>query len=263
MKKVILMNKLTVKEIKALLDQITVIEDPRLQEIRKDDRKGVRNAILGWEKARSREENLLKDYERMSVYEKSAYSRGAQLIAGIDEVGRGPLAGPVLAAAVILDPNNPIIGLNDSKKLSLAKRTALYAEIHEKAIGIGIGIVEAQVIDDINIYQASKLAMIKAVGELSSEPDYLLIDAMKLPLQLPQESIIKGDAKSISIAAASIIAKVERDRLMEQYHLKYPGYGFDQNAGYGTKQHLLGLDENGITPIHRLSFAPVKERQSL
>lgn len=122
--------------------------------------------------------------------------------------------------------------------------------------------MEAQVIDKINIYQASKLAMEKAVSELITEPDYLLIDAMKLPIYLPQESIIKGDAKSVSIAAASIIAKVERDRLMEQYHLTYPGYGFDQNAGYGTKQHLAGLDENGITPIHRLSFSPVRDRKS-
>lgn len=263
MKKVILMNELTIKEIKKILEKISELEDPRLQDFKKDNRKGVKNAIIQWEKAIRKKEKLLMDYERMSDYERSAYAQGARIIAGIDEVGRGPLAGPVLAAAVILDPDNPIIGLNDSKKLSTSQKTLLYNEIHEKALGIGVGMVEANVIDEINIYQASKLAMVKAVKELDSMPDFLLIDAMKLPLQLPQESIIKGDAKSISIAAASIIAKVERDRLMEEYHLKYPGYGFDQNAGYGTKQHLLGLDKKGITPIHRLSFAPVKERLSI
>lgn len=254
------MKKQTIKEIKELLGEIQDSNDSRIQEIRNDDRKGVRDALIRWEKSRLKQQELIEDFDRMSKYERAAVLDGAEAIAGIDEVGRGPLAGPVLAAAVILDSDKPIMGLNDSKKLSLAKRLALYDEIQEKAVAIGIGIVDAKKIDEINIYQASKLAMGKALSNLELEPDYLLIDAMKLPTQLPQESIIKGDAKSISIAAASIIAKVERDKMMEHYHLVYPGYGFDQNAGYGTKKHLQGLDEKGITPIHRLSFAPVKDR---
>lgn len=254
------MKKQTIKEVKELLGKINDRNDSRIQEIRNDDRKGVKDALIRWEKLMLKQQELIEDFDRMSKYERAATSDGAEAIAGVDEVGRGPLAGPVLAAAVILDPAKPIIGLNDSKKLSLTKRLALYDEIQEKAIAVGVGIVEAKIIDEINIYQASKLAMGKAISNLDPGPDYLLIDAMKLPTQLPQESIIKGDAKSISIAAASIIAKVERDRMMEQYHLVYPGYDFNQNAGYGTKKHLQGLDENGITPIHRLSFAPVKDR---
>lgn len=184
--------------------------------------------------------------------------KGYSIIAGIDEVGRGPLAGPVVAAAVILSEDFYLPGLNDSKKLSKAKRESYYTYIKQHA-DIGIGIVDHKEIDQLNIYQATKKAMQMAVQSLTRTPDYLLIDAMTLPLSVPQESIIKGDTKSASIAAASIVAKVVRDRMMEQFAKKYPYYGFDQNMGYGTKEHLDGLKIYGPSDIHRLSFSPVKE----
>ncbi|WP_208559949.1 ribonuclease HII [Marinilactibacillus kalidii] len=254
------MKKQTIKEIKALLNNLTDVNDPQLVLLKEDERKGVQDALLKWQRAYDKKQALVAEYDRMSVFEQKALSTGASLVAGIDEVGRGPLAGPVVAAAVILDPANPIIGLNDSKKLPMATRERLYQEIKEKALAYSVGQVDAQGIDQINIYQASKRAMQLAVEGLALSPDHLLIDAMKLDLRVEQESLIKGDARSVSIAAASIIAKVTRDKMMEDYHQIYPGYGFDQNAGYGTKQHLEGLDALGITPIHRLSFAPVRAR---
>ncbi len=255
------MKKQTIKEIKQQLDLINDQDDPLFRELLKDDRKGVQSAIKKWKKDQESQQKLLKDYQIMSKFEEAARNQGASFIAGIDEVGRGPLAGPVVAAAVILDPDQPIIGLNDSKKLSLSTRERLFIEIKEKAIAYSVGQVDAKGIDEINIYQASKRAMEMAVADLPIEPDYLLIDAMKLNSPIAQESLIKGDARSVSIAAASILAKVTRDKMMEAYHEQYPGYGLDKNAGYGTKQHLEGLDLLGITPIHRLSFAPVRERQ--
>ena len=172
---------------------------------------------------------------------------------------RGPLAGPVVSAAVILPENFHLVEVNDSKQLSLKKREELFDQIMEQALAVGIGIKDEQVIDSVNIYEATKLAMKEAVRELAVKPDCLLIDAMALDLNIPQEKIIKGDAKSISIACASIIAKVTRDKMMESYHEQYPGYGFDKNSGYGTKEHLEGLKLQGITPIHRKTFAPIKE----
>ncbi|OJG28286.1 ribonuclease HII [Enterococcus caccae] len=198
-------------------------------------------------------------FEEMQQFENSARAQGHRLIVGIDEVGRGPLAGPVVAAAVILPENFQLLGVNDSKKLSAKKRDELYDEIQNQAISIGIGMVDHNKIDEINIYQASKLAMGIALEDLCFIPDYLLIDAMKLDVKIPQESIIKGDARSVSIAAASIVAKVIRDRLMEDYGKMYPGYGFEKNAGYGTKEHLLGLQKQGICTIHRKTFAPIKD----
>ena len=172
-------------------------------------------------------------------------------------MGRGPLAGPVVAAAVILDPGMPIYGLDDSKKLSLTKKNQLFDEINEKAIAVGIGIVSAEEIDRLNILQATKKAMNLATESLTTPPDLLLVDAVKLNNPIPQEVIIKGDLRSNSIAAASIIAKVTRDQMMTEYDETYPGYGFASNAGYGTKEHLAGLENLGATPIHRRSFSPV------
>ena len=197
--------------------------------------------------------------ERARTYEISKYEReNAQygLLCGIDEVGRGPLAGPVYAAAVILDPNEEILYLNDSKKLSEKKREALYDVIMEKALAIGIGCSSPERIDEINILQATYEAMTMAVNSLKVKPGALLIDAVHIPQleDYKQISIIKGDAKSVSIAAASIIAKVTRDRVMKEMALKYPQYAFDSNKGYGTAAHIAALKEFGPCEIHRRSF---------
>lgn len=198
------------------------------------------------------------DQERARLYAMCAYERefaGKGLIAGIDEVGRGPLFGPVAAAAVILDPETEILYLNDSKKLSESRREALYDEIMEKAVAVGLAMVSAERIDEINILQATYEAMREAVSKLSPQPDFLLVDAVTIPrLSIPQCPIIKGDAKSRSIAAASIIAKVSRDRLLQQYDALYPGYGLAKNKGYGTAEHIKALKELGPTPLHRRSF---------
>lgn len=194
-------------------------------------------------------------YEQMSEYEKQAADRGYMAIAGIDEAGRGPLAGPVVAAAVILDPDRPIYGVNDSKKLSEAARARLKLQIEEKAVSIGVGIVSVEIIDTINILQATKLAMRKAVEKLSTVPELLLIDAVHLEeIAIEQQSIIKGDALSVSIAAASIIAKETRDDIMRQYDSMYPEYGFAKHKGYGTKAHREAILKYGMLPIHRRSF---------
>lgn len=247
----------SIARIKETLQAITNKEDPYVKRLRADTRQGVQKLVVQFDKKWEKFVQLQEKYEEMLAFEKSAYLQGYQAIAGIDEVGRGPLAGPVISAAVILPKDCIILGLNDSKQLSAQKREALVIEIKQKALAIGIGVVEAPEIDQINIYQASKKAMVEAVDALEMEPDFLLIDAMQLPIALPQEKIIKGDARSVSIAAASIIAKVYRDELMATYDQLYPGYGFANNAGYGTKEHLLGLEKHGITPIHRLSFSPV------
>lgn len=193
--------------------------------------------------------------EKMWEYECRSYNKGYGKIAGIDEAGRGPLAGPVVAAAVILDKSIVIPGINDSKKLSEAKREYLYDEIRAKAVSVGIGIIDEKTIDEINILQATLMAMKIAVESLTVEPDYLLIDAVRIDkLKIPQFPIIKGDSLSISIAAASIIAKVERDRILMGYDKKYPEYGFGKHKGYGTKQHMDCIRKFGLLPIHRRSF---------
>lgn len=208
------------------------------------------------EKLRKQQEKLEKEIARMkqmSIYEEE-YSM-CEYVCGIDEVGRGPLAGPVVAAAVILPKDQEILYLNDSKKLSEKKREALYAEIMEKAVAVGIGYASPARIDEINILQATYEAMRGAIEKLSVRPDVLLNDAVTIPgVDIPQVPIIKGDAKSKSIAAASIIAKVTRDRLMVEYDAVMPGYDFASNKGYGTKAHIAGLKELGPTPIHRRSF---------
>lgn len=208
------------------------------------------------EKLKRQQEKLKKELERteaMSVYEKE--HSDCQYICGIDEVGRGPFAGPVVAGAVILPKDDPILYLNDSKKLSEKKREALYDEIMERAVATGIGVVSPARIDEINILQATYEAMRMAIGNLKVQPDLLLNDAVTIPeVEIPQVPIIKGDAKSVSIAAASIIAKVTRDRLMVEYDKVLPGYDFASNKGYGTKKHIEGLKELGPSPIHRRTF---------
>ena len=248
----------TIKEIKEQLANIQRLDDPLLAELEKDDRSGVIQAIAKRKREIQKRINEDERLEGMLAYEKECYARGMELIAGVDEVGRGPLAGPVVAAAVILPKACKIPGLNDSKKIPKSKHKEIYEAVLQNAIAIGIGIKDNQVIDQVNIYEATKLAMMEAIGQLDPQPQHLLIDAMKLDLPISQTSIIKGDANSLSIAAASIVAKVTRDQMMEEFDCEYPGYDFTQNAGYGTANHLAGLDKLGVTPIHRRSFEPVK-----
>ena len=248
----------TIKEIKEQLANIQRLDDPLLAELEQDSRSGVIQAIA--KRKRDIQKRIDEDerLEGMLAYEKECYARGIKLIAGVDEVGRGPLAGPVVAAAVILPKACKIPGLNDSKKIPKSKHKEIYEAVLQEAIAIGIGIKDNHVIDQVNIYEATKLAMMEAIGQLDPQPQHLLIDAMKLDLPISQTSIIKGDANSLSIAAASIVAKVTRDQMMEEFDKEYPGYDFAKNAGYGTANHLAGLDQLGVTPIHRRSFEPIK-----
>ena len=191
----------------------------------------------------------------MEPFEKEIRARGFRLVAGLDEAGRGPLAGPVVAAAVILPPRARLSGVDDSKKLSPKQREEAFALLQEKASAIGIGIVEAGEIDQMNIHQASLRAMEKAVAELPVVPDFLFIDGLHtLNLSLPQKAIVKGDQKCLSIAAASVVAKVTRDRIMTAYHEEYPEYNFVRHKGYGTKEHFQAIEKYGCCPLHRQSF---------
>ncbi len=192
-------------------------------------------------------------------YEKELYDNGINLIAGVDEVGRGPLIGPVVAAAVILPKNYKLDGLTDSKKLSEKKRDKFYEIIKRDAISIGIGLMDEKVIDDVNIYEATKLAMKEAINNLDINPEHILIDAMPLELSIPTTSIIKGDAKSESIAAASVIAKVTRDKMMYDLDKKYPMYGFKNHKGYPTKKHIDALKEYGLIDGYRKTYQPIKD----
>ena len=195
----------------------------------------------------------------MKEFENELYNNEINFIAGIDEVGRGPLVGPVVTAAVILPKDFYDERINDSKKLTEKKRELLYDVIMENALSVGIGISSPEVIDETNILNATKKAMIEAINNLSIKPEHLLIDAVKLDIDIPQTSIIKGDAKSQSIASASIIAKVTRDRMMVELDKKYPMYDFKHNKGYGTKKHIEALYKYGPLKEHRKSFAPVSE----
>ena len=211
--------------------------------------------ILKYEKKKVDIEKEYLRFQAMCAYEKEAYKRGYTLIAGMDEAGRGPLAGPVVAAAVILPGDVFIKGINDSKKLDEKKRAILFDIIREKAVDVGVGIVNEKEVDEINILNATKKAMKIAVESLVNKPDILLIDAFELDeVKIEQKPIIKGDSLSVSIAAASIIAKVTRDRILEELDAKYPQYGFKKHKGYGTKEHIDSIREHGICPIHRVSF---------
>ncbi|MDR0847122.1 MAG: ribonuclease HII [Lactobacillales bacterium] len=251
------------------IKEILASDAPRaeqLEEIKADQRAGVQKLYESYLKRLAKLEEKKEDFQNRLSYERAARAKGATLIAGIDEVGRGPLAGPVVAAAVILPEDFDVIEVNDSKKVPKNKHQEISDKILEQAIAVGVGVVSPATIDQINIYEASKLAMVEAVTRLATDfgngeqvvPDYLLVDAMELPTKTPQDKIIKGDAKSVSIAAASIVAKVVRDGMMAEYDKAFPGYGFTQNAGYGTALHLEGLEKYGITPIHRLTFEPIK-----
>ena len=223
------------------------------QTYREDTRSGVQALIRRSEKQRETLEKETARIYQLQQYERDYENEG--LICGIDEVGRGPLAGPVVAGAVILPKNCEILYLNDSKQLSAEKREQLYDVILEHAVAVGIGIVSPQRIDEINILQATYEAMRQAIEKLNPQPAVLLNDAVRIPqVAIQQVPIVKGDAKSVSIAAASIVAKVTRDRMMEQYEEVFPGYGFARNKGYGAKEHIETLQTMGPTAIHRRSF---------
>lgn len=253
------MEKKSIKEIERQLAAISNINDPEIKKLQMDERKGIQVLLKRWFKLKEEEIKQQKAFEMMRSNEQQLYKKGFQYIAGIDEVGRGPLAGPVVAATVILPQSFYLPGLNDSKKLSEAKREEYFEVITKEALAIGIGVISADKIDEVNIYEATKLAMLEAICNLNIRPDYLLIDAMTLPTNIPQKSIIKGDSLSISIAASSIIAKVTRDRLMKKWGAEYPEYGFEKHMGYGTKFHIEAINKHGVTRIHRKTFSPVKE----
>ena len=244
----------TIKEIKELFAGTPITGWEALYpDYDKDPRAGVQKLILSMKKQKAAWEQKLIRLDGMKQYEKKYQSYDQ--ICGIDEAGRGPLAGPVVAAAVILPKDCTILYVNDSKKLSAKRREELYDEIMEKAVSVGVGMASPQRIDEINILQATYEAMREAVEGLSVEPDLLLNDAVTIPdVLIPQVPIIKGDAKSISIACASIIAKVTRDRLMLEYDKILPEYGFASNKGYGSRDHIEALKQNGPSPIHRKSF---------
>lgn len=245
------------KSIAAIREELRFIPvenlEKAMESYREDSRKGVQdilkaqqNRMIRYEQEKTRTEELYY-YEKM--YADYTY------ICGIDEVGRGPLAGPVVAGAVILPKDSRILYINDSKKLSAAKREELFSVIMEQAVAVGIGLIPHDVIDEINILQATYAAMRKAIGSLSVQPKLLLNDAVTIPeVDIPQVPIIKGDAKSVSIGAASIVAKVYRDRMMTEYDQMFPGYGFAKNKGYGSAEHIKALKELGPCPIHRKSF---------
>ena len=209
-----------------------------------------------------RYERTLRERERldtMYVYERAAAAAGHTLVAGVDEAGRGPLAGPVAVAAVILPQEAHLPRINDSKKLSAAMREELFTQIVAIAISYHVALIDAEIIDRMNILQATRMGMYEAIAALTPAPDEVLIDAVQLPkLSMPSQSIIKGDAKSASIAAASILAKVTRDRLMDEYDFTYPNYGFAKHKGYGTREHVEAIRTYGVCPLHRKSFEPIR-----
>ena len=245
----------SIKDIKQLFEQAEKEQwNALFPQYKTDERAGVQKLITQYENKLLKHKKEQERLYRMLEFERK-YGDEFSCICGIDEAGRGPFAGPVVAGAVILPKGLTIEGLNDSKQVSAKKREELYDEIKEKAVSVGIGMSSPARIDEINILQATYEAMRMAIGNLKVQPDLLLNDAVTIPeVEIPQVPIIKGDAKSVSIAAASIIAKVTRDRLMVEYDKVLPGYDFASNKGYGTKKHIEGLKELGPSPIHRRTF---------
>ncbi|UQS83705.1 ribonuclease HII [Bombilactobacillus thymidiniphilus] len=250
-------QQLSIPTIKDLLTS-TELDDAAWQTLAQDSRRGVQNLVRQHQKQLERTLKAQQSFEQRLQFEKKYWQKG-QLVAGIDEVGRGPLAGPVVTAAVVLPPTVDILEINDSKQLSDEKRHQLYPKILSEAVDISIAVGSNQLIDTENIYHATELTMAQSVNNLRVLPQHLLVDAMVVPVNIPQTKLIKGDARSISIGAASIVAKVYRDELMKNYDKVYPGFGFSDNAGYGTKVHLQGLQKLGPCAIHRHSFNPVKQ----
>lgn len=253
------MRNKSIAVIKQLFKQ-KEISETMIEELKQDERKGVQRLIRSYEKNKEKEKQLYLHYKKMQHFEHKAMEQGRNYIAGVDEAGRGPLAGPVVAAAVILPQDFLLLGLNDSKQLKVEERNRFFHMIKEQAIAYHIAVVSNEVIDSINILEATKRAMLESIDGLRQKPDYVLLDAGALPrLSIPSDVIKKGDERSISIAAASILAKVTRDRLMNEIHHEFPNYGFNSNMGYGTKEHMNNLRSYGASPYHRKSFAPVQK----
>lgn len=247
--------QMTINEYKLWFDGKSILTDEEIEMIQSDTRQGVKALYQKWMNDRKKEQIKLEKWHLMNEWENKCRQEGKRLIAGIDEAGRGPLAGPVVAAAVILPEQCYIPGLNDSKQCSASQRDILFDEIMHAAIEVSVTLVHSDRIDEINILQATIEAMEGSVQSLHQKPDCLLIDALKLPnLPIPQHGIIKGDATSVSIAAASIIAKVTRDRFMLEQHEIFPQYKFDSNKGYGTEEHVHAIERFGLTPLHRRTF---------
>jgi len=247
----------SISEIKAYLDSQGDLSTADLNALRRDKRKGVQKLLEAYLRERERNFAEIKRLQKMTARETALRQRGYTLVAGVDEAGRGPLAGPVVAAAVILSPEKIYLWkeIDDSKKLSAEKREKLFKIITANADGFAVGAVNAPLIDRINIYRASLEAMRLAVQQLWPQPHYLFVDGFIIPgVSIPQEAVKHGDALCLSIAAASIVAKVIRDRIMESYDRDYPGYGFAQNKGYPTPEHKTAIKALGVSPIHRKSF---------
>lgn len=251
--------KLTISEIKQKLNEIDDPDDEFIQQIKKDERKGAKAALLSFNRRIERLKQANDAFKLRFKFENEFWSQGHQYVAGMDEVGRGPLAGPVVTAAVILDNSFDLIGVTDSKQLTAKERESLYLKIIDEAVEVNLCVKDQDFIDHHNIYHATQLAMIETIQGLKHQPSQIIVDAVPLDLDIPQTTLIKGDQKSISVAAASIVAKEYRDHLMETYDKIYPGYDFANNKGYGTAKHLAGMKQLGITPIHRMSFSPVPE----
>ena len=249
------MSKLTLKQIEEQIGNYSLEEAiEHLQSLQHNGHK-VQSLLIKYLKLQDRHNKEIERLNNMLNFERDEYQNGYNYIAGVDEAGRGPLAGPVVAAAVILLKGLYIEGVNDSKKLSEAQRERLFDVIREKALAFGISIIDEKCIDEINILNATKRAMADAIGQLNPSPDSILLDAVRLDnIKTRQIPIIKGDALSLSIAAASILAKVTRDRLLIELDSCYPQYGFASHKGYGTEQHISAIKKFGICPIHRLSF---------
>lgn len=253
------MEKRTIKELRQLLDQNQLTEE-EFASLKKDERKGVQSLIRSHERKQAAYKEQKQHFERLLAFDGGYKTNIFQKVVGVDEAGRGPLAGPVVAAAVILPRRFSLIGLNDSKQLTEKQRETFYEYIIKEAESYAIAIVDNHVIDQVNIYQATKKAMIDALRQIDNTPDVALIDAMEINnFTYPTHAIVKGDETSLSIAAASILAKVTRDRIMNEMDAEYPAYQFHSNKGYGTKDHLDAIEENGITPYHRRTFAPISK----
>lgn len=248
----------TVKEITQALKEATT-EQAWITELATDERAGVQKALKQFYSRLTKIQEAHQAHLERVAFDDSYRAKYGPVLAGVDEAGRGPLAGPVVTAAVVLPTDcSAFEGINDSKQLTKEQRANYAAVIKANAVAYAIHFQPVQVIDKINIYEATKRSMARSVGLLTVQPDGVLLDAMTVAIALPQENIIKGDAKSLSIAAASILAKTARDAYMDELAEKYPAYGFEQHAGYGTPQHLEALAKHGVTAEHRTSFEPIK-----
>ncbi len=256
------LSSLTINEIKAYLFSKEKLSARELDILKSDRRKGVQKLLSSFLKQRKKARNEEEYLHKLMAKERLLHERGYELIAGVDEAGRGPLAGPVVAAAVILDPGeNCWAGINDSKQLTPQAREELYEIVVKNAKAVATAVADVSLIDEINIYHASLRAMRLAVEKLMPQPDYVLFDGFNVPeVYIPQEAVIGGDARCLSIAAASIVAKVTRDKIMLEYDREYPGYGFDRNKGYPTAEHREAIKTLGLSPIHRRTFQCYKDR---